>query len=224
MKNEKTQKIENPKPAPRTEEIKDQLAGIFVKEAPAKQPNRLSRRAFLGQTAGLAAILLVGCTPLRILLKTYPDRFEADRELAEHFLRAFVVTVIPGASFGEPNLVRMYADPFYPFHKYCGFFFSDLAQRSQKLFGRERFDLLLPAQRTRVVQSGLEANATTARLYRGAVMIAQVSYYASIYDDDRGCPLIEYYGSDTAFSSGKMYYPNCASLLANEFTPNGNYS
>lgn len=202
----------------------DRLARLFENEAPAEETNRLSRRAFLGQAAAFSATFLVGCTPLRILLKTYPDRFDEDQDLEERFLRAFVTTVIPGASLEEPNLILMYIDPFYPFHKYRGFFVSDLAQRSQKLFGRERFDLLRPAQRTDVIQNALAADATTARLYRGAVLMAQVSYFAGIYDDTRGCPLIEFYGSETAKSSGEMHYPNAASFLANESTPNGNYS
>lgn len=192
-------------------------AGIF-------QSRHLSRRSFLAQISALSASVLIGCTPLRILFKSYPNKYDTDRQLEDGFLRALVITIIPGASQEEPNLTRMFRDSYYPFHTFCGFFVSDLARRSQRRFAQERFDLLSPDQRTRVIQDGLEADAVTARLYRGAILMAQVSYFAGIYDDQRGCPLIEYYGAGSGYSESRMYYQNTELDLARELTQDGNYS
>lgn len=196
----------------------------WVQEGGLLGSRSLSRRLFLTELSALVAGAVIGCTPLRILLKSYPKKFDKDRDLEDRFLRAFVVTIIPGASREEPHLSRMFNDGYYPFHTYRGFFVSDLAQRSRLMFGHEDFDQLSQSERTRVVQSGLEADATTARLYRGAILMAQVSYFAGIYDDQRGCPLIEYYGPDSAYSGHEMYYSNASQYLAQEATPTGNFN
>lgn len=181
-----------------------------------------SRRAFLSQLSVASAVALVGCTPMRILLKAYPKKYEVDRKLEDAFLRAFVMAVIPNAAPDEPHLIEMYKDRYYPFYRFSGFFTSDLAERSQKLFGRDRFDELSLAERTRVIQHALKSDAATVRIYQGAILMAQVSYYAGIYDDERGCPQIEFYGSEWAASGGQEPIRDSRLLLAHELTGTGN--
>lgn len=144
------------------------------------------RRAVVKQTALLLGLAATGCSPLRILLNAYPEKFDREKPLVENMLRAFVVTVIPGAPWEDPNLIRIYSDDYYAFHRYCGFFVFDLAKRSTNLCGNERFDQLTHAQRKAVIENGLDADGTVARLYGAAIFIAQVSFYSGIYDDEKG--------------------------------------
>lgn len=184
---------------------------------------KISRLDFLKQISMLIGFVAVGCSPVRVLLKAYPKKFDADTLLVDQILRAFVVTVIPGAPDDDPNLTRIYSDEYYPFHSYCGFFVSDLSRRSADLYGDDRFDRLSAEQRTNVIEDGLRADATVARLYRAAIFMAQVSFYAGIYDDEKGCPLIDFHGSNSGFTLDEMCYPDCSSLLAHECTKYGNY-
>jgi len=184
----------------------------------------VSRKEFLKQVAVASGFFFAACSPLRVVFKAYPRKFEEDTALCDCVLRAFVTTVIPGAGSDEPNLARMFTDDYYPFHSFSGFFVADLSERSADLFGNERFDQLSLAQRTKVVEDGLNADATVQRLYRGAILIAQVSYYPGIYDDTKGCPLIDFHGANYGFTADEMYYPNYQALLAREATANGNYS
>lgn len=192
-------------------------AGTFV-------TRKISRLDFLKQISMLMGLVAVGCSPVRVVLRAYPKKYEEDPELMDRFLRSFVTTVIPGAPFDEPNLVRMYTDEHYPFHPYCGFFCSDLAHRSEEMYGTDLFHLLSDEQRTKVVEAGLDADALVARLYRAAVLMAQVSFYAGIYDDEKGCPLIDFHGSNSGFTKEEMSYADCSSMLARETTQDGNYS
>lgn len=189
--------------------------GSFQKE--------ISRRFFLGQIAAASATFVAGCTPVRILLKSYPKKFDKENQLVDTMLRAFVVTIIPGAPVDDENLTKIYSDTFYPFHKYCGFFVSDLSDRSKNQFGNEKFDQLSLEQRTAVIEDGLGADGTTARLYRGAILMAQISFYGGIYDDEKGCPLIEFEGSNEGFEKEEMCYSDSSSGLAQEISKNGNY-
>ena len=184
---------------------------------------KVSRMHFVKQVSMLAGALFVGCSPVRILLKDYPKKFDTNEELADSFLRAFVATVIPGAPIDDPNLTRIYSDGYYPFHSYCGFFVSDLADRSADLYRNERFDHLTVEQRTKVIEDGLDANATTARLYTAAIYMAQASFYGGIYDDKKGCPSIDYHGGNSAFITDEMYYPDNSMFLAKQATKDGNY-
>ncbi|MBI1805068.1 MAG: hypothetical protein HY033_08920 [Ignavibacteriae bacterium] len=184
---------------------------------------KISRLDFIKNLSLLSGLLVAGCTPLRILLKQFPEEFKTNNELIDTMLRAFVVTVIPGAPFDDPNLTRIYTDDFYPFHSYCGFFVSDPSKRSEELYGTERFEQLAFDQRTKVIQGGLQADATLARLYAGAIFMAQASFYGGIYDDEKGCPLIDFHGTNSGFSADEMFYPDGRSFLACEVTQTGNY-
>ncbi|GEM_PF-1019258 len=185
--------------------------------------HNISRLDFVNQLTLILGGVCAGCSPVKILLKCYPDKFKQQSSDMDDMLRAFVVTVIPGAPIDNEHLIRVFHDDYYPFSPYTGFFLSDLAQRSQELFQTEKFCELSLAQRTRVVQAGLKADATVARLYRGAILLAQVSFYAGIYDDEKGCPLVDFHGSNSGFSEDAMYYMNPVKLLACEATTTGNY-
>ncbi len=183
----------------------------------------VTRRAALRQLGVLLAGFGAACTPARILLKAYPQEFEENPEAADRALRAFAGTVIPGAPTDDPNLVRVYHDPFFRFAPYASFFIADLCQRSAGMYGAPRFDDLGEAERTRVIQAGLDADATTRKLYTGAIFLAQLSFYAGVFDDERGCPLIDFEGRYRLRPLAELSYPNPGKYLASEKTINGNF-
>ena len=154
----------------------------------------VGRREAIRQLAVLAAGLAAACTPLRIVTRSYPEDFERDRDLVDRVLRAFVITVIPGAPANARDLVRAYRDPKMPFASYAPFFASDLCRRTRERFGHREFDVLTGAERERIIADGFTGDATMRKLYSGAVYLAQISFYAGIYDDEGGCPLIDFPG------------------------------
>ena len=163
-----------------------------------------------------------GFSAIQMLLRIYPKRFREDGSLSDRVLRAFVTTLIPGAPLDDPNLIRMYLDSYYPFCPYPGFLVYDLARRSRKLHGVEQFEKLSQRQRTAVVQDALGGDETINRLYKGAILMAQVSFYGGIYDPEKGCPLIEFPGRNNGYSPGEMFYPDAEGYLAVELTGDGN--
>jgi len=158
---------------------------------------------------------------VRMLLDLYPRRFRKDAALRDRLLKAFVLTVIPGADESYPNLTRMYYDADYPFYPYTGYLLYTLTARSARLFG-SAFDRLDPARRTSVLVDALAADDTTSRLYKGAILMAQVSYYAGIYDPDRGCSLIEFPGRNRGYSAAEISYSNPKEFLGTESVTDGN--
>jgi hypothetical protein len=186
--------------------------------------HRIRRKTFLLRAGLLLGGCLAGCTPLQLALKAYPSRFRDDPVLVDAYLRAFVATVIPGTPADDPNLVCIYTDIDYPFHAHYGFFVSDLARRSDSLFGDEDFPGLDPGRRIRVIRDGLDGDAIASRLYQGAIFMAQVSFYGSIYDDARGCPLIGYPGTESYHDPSDISYPDAAAHLSRESTNDGNYA
>ena len=187
------------------------------------QSTSINRLDFIKKLTFLTGVLITSCTPVRVLLKSYPDRYDDDERLKRKILDAFVLTVIPGADSDDPDLCRIYSDEYYSFHKFCGFFVSDLCSKSKDLFGTENFHQLSISQRTKVIQAGLEDDATTAKLYAGAIYMAQVSYYSCIYNDEKAVELIDFHGN-YGFMEAEKNYKNCTSYLANEITLTGNYS
>ena len=166
-----------------------------------------------------AAALLEGCAPLRIALGLYP---RPDDQVADRVMRAFVEAVIPGASRDDPNLVRAFFDPFYPFTRYRSWFVWDLDRRARGLFGRTYPELDLEG-RTRAIQDGLvNGDGTTARVYDGAIFLAEVAFYAGIYDDERGCPLIHFEGASGLLPLEQQTYPVPGRFLAAAATADGN--
>lgn len=183
---------------------------------------QISRRDVL-RTLGLitAGMAVSACTPLRIITGAYPDEFKHGGDKVERVLRAFVLTVIPGAPADSRDLVRAYFDRDYPFARYAAFFASDLCDRACERFGHGRFWELEVGQRTQVVRDGLAADETTRKLYGGAIFLAQVSFYAGIYDDDSGCPLIDFPGR---YRGDAVSYDDAPRFLPDALTHTGNYA
>jgi len=186
-------------------------------------PANISRLDFLKKISLSVGVLMTSCTPVKILLYTHEDKYDEDLNLKTNILQAFVTAVIPGTIPNNPDMCKIFCDDYYPFHKYCGFFVSDLCSKSQKLFASECFYDLSIVQRTEVIQSGLEDDSTTERIYTAAIFIAQVSVYCSIYDDEKGCNLIDFTGN-YGFIDAEIYYRNPQVYLAEEITSTGNYS
>lgn len=177
------------------------------------------REALRCMGVAAAAALLEGCAPLRIALRMYPEPEDGE---ADRVMRAFVEAVIPGAPRDDPNLVRAFFDPFYPFTRYRSWFVWDLDRRARRLFGRPYPELDLE-RRNRVVQDGLSnGDGTTARVYDGAIYLAQAAFYAGIYDDDRGCPLIDFQGASGLLPLEQQSYPVPGRFLAVSATADGN--
>jgi len=168
--------------------------------------------------AGLAAS---ACAPLRILTGSYPDEFKHRPDVVDRALRAFVSTVIPGADPDAADLTRAYTDPHYPFARYAAFFASDLTRRAHDRFGEHAFDRLTINQRTAVIRDGLEADGTTRKLYQGAIYLAQIAFYGGIYDDDAGCPLIDFPGR---YRGDAVTYEHAHHFLPRALTPGGNHA
>lgn len=168
-----------------------------------------------------AAVAASACTPLKILTRSYPEAFERDADLVDRVLRDFVTTVIPGAHAGAPGLVRAFRDPSYPFAPYAAFFAADLSRRTAARFGDGDFHKLTCAQRALVVGDGLAADATTRKVYGGAIYLAQISFYAGIYDDDRGCSLIDFPGR---YRGDEVSYADAATFLPAALTCGGNFA
>jgi len=143
---------------------------------------------------------------LQMVLRIFPHRYFRDNELKEKILRAFVTTIIPGADEKDENLVKMYNDNYYPFSTYCGYFVYDLNRRSRKLFCKREFFNLSLNERTDVVKNALSEKELSRRLYKGAILMAQVSYYGAVYNEERGCPLIYFPGNNEGYSNEEITY------------------
>jgi hypothetical protein len=183
----------------------------------------ISRLDFLKKITLSLGVLMTACTPVKIILNAHDDKYDVNTTLKNKILEAFVTAVIPGVDQNNPDMCKIFCDEYYPFHKYNGFFISDLCVKSEKLFGTENFFELTLEQRTQVIQAGLDDDSTTERIYTAAIFIAQVSIYCSIYNDERGCGLIDFNGCN-GFIDTEMYYPNAQNYLANEITSTGNYA
>jgi hypothetical protein len=163
----------------------------------------------------LAGAATGACTPLRIVTRAFPAEFKNDPELVARTLRAFVAAVVPGAT----DSARALLDRRYPFAAYAAFFASDLSRRAERRYGAPDFAALGLAQRTAVIEDGLAADATTRKLYRGAIYLTQLAIYAGIYDDDSGCALIDFQGR---YRGEAISYADPESFLPAPLTVSGN--
>jgi len=183
----------------------------------------MTRREMLQSLGLLAAGAIAGCTPIRMALHKYPGEFDRDGALAEQTLAAFVEAVVPGTT-GEPrDLARVYFDDYYPFAPYRGFFAADLCRRAEERFGKSQFQTLGGAERARVIRDGLDADPITRQLYEGAIILAQVSQYAGIYNDAQGCALIGFGGENQGFPADVLTYPSAGNFLPAGITADGNH-
>jgi hypothetical protein len=184
----------------------------------------VSRRAALRQLALLGAGLLAGCAPMRVVFRALPESLGSEPGADRLVLQAFVTTVVPGVDPADPHLIHHFSDEFYTFAPFREYFSEDLRYRSQRRF-RTTFDSASPAQRTTVIQEGLQEQVpATQKLYTGAVFLTQLAIYGAIYDDARGCPLIGFEGPYRFHGLPATSYPDPESFLARPATRDGNYS
>ena len=181
----------------------------------------ISRRSVLRGLGAIATMLAGGCTPTRVILRAYPAQFRNGSETSDRVLRAFAVTVVPSASEDHPNLIRALGDPQFPLAPHRGFLASDLDQRAMERHSTP-FDQLPPATRAAVIADGLAADRITRKLYTGAILLTQIAFYAGIYDDGAGCPLIGFEGRYQFRGLANITYPDAAAFLAASATSDGN--
>ncbi|MEE8192453.1 MAG: hypothetical protein V3T74_06880 [Gemmatimonadales bacterium] len=183
----------------------------------------VTRRRALGWIGSATLALAAGaCTPVRIVLKMYPEEFETDPDLVDGVLRAFVTAVVPGMPGDHPNLTRAFYDDYYRLSKYRNFLAADLCERSRSMYGRTEFAELSLEQRTRVIEDGLDRGGVTKRLYVGAVFLAQIATYAGIYDAEEGCPLIGFQGRYDLSELAHVSHPHPERFLPPSRTTDGN--
>ncbi len=186
-----------------------------------RTPPLTRRDALRRLVGGITGLVAAGCTPLRIVFHDYPEEFDADSERVDHILRAFATAVVPGIPTGDPTLTRVYYDQFYPLAKYRGFLAADLCARAGRGSGGARFETLPPEQRVAVIEEGLKADGTTARLYAGAVFLTQIACLSGIYDDEHGCSLIDFEGRYRPRSLSELTYADPSRYLAAAETVDG---
>ena len=184
----------------------------------------IPRRHALRQLGLIAAGLAAACTPMRVLVSAYPQAFDDDDGLVDRVLRAFVTAVVPGAPADDPDLARAHTDPAYPFAPYAAFFAADLSRRAARRFDGRAFERLEVQERTAVIAEGLTADATTRKLYNGAVALAQIAFYAGIYDPKKGCPAIGFEGGNHWHSLSDITHPDPERYLSHACTADGNYA
>ena len=180
----------------------------------------MDRREVVRYLTWLIATAVTGaCTPLRIVTRSFPAEFKTDPDLVANTLRAFTAAVVPGFDAGQTDPARALLDTRYKFATYAPFFASDLVRRTDRRFPGRDFASLDIEQRAKVITDGLEADATTRKLYRGAIHLTQVSLYAGIYDSGAGCSLIQF---DGRYRGAKVSYTNPESFLPVSSTTRGN--
>lgn len=191
--------------------------------SPYVQHNELTRRRFIliGSIAALSSIS--ACTPAKILFKKYPQKYKRDEALIEGTLRALVVTIIPGADYFDKDLIKVFYDGYYPLSKYRNFIVYDISNRSKKLYGIDQFDALESDQRNTVVENAQVDSKIIRKLYNGAIILSQVAYYAGIYDDDKGCNLIDFEGKNYGYTHLQKCYEDNMPFLAKEHSSGGNF-
>jgi len=158
---------------------------------------------------------------LQMVLKLFPHKYCRNRLLRKRILKAFVSTVIPGADENDENLVSMYEDKYYPFITYCGYFAFDLNRKSKKLFNKKEFINLSLQERTKVIQTALNGRELTKRLYKGAILMAHVSYYGAVYNEDWGCHLIDFPGRNNGYTTNEISYTFSSIFFDRELSIDG---
>lgn len=184
----------------------------------------------MGRREALKLLGLVGagaafgaCTPVRAFMGWYPARFRDD-ELVGLVLEAFADAIVPNGGADPAELVRPLYDERFPLHGYGNYLAADLSRRARSECGDARFHLLSRADRTRAIDAGLGADGTTRKLYGGAIFLVQLGFYAGIYDDERGCPAIEFEGRYRPYSLSERTYGRAEEFLADEIGHRGNFA
>ncbi|HOX20709.1 MAG TPA: hypothetical protein PLI70_07260 [Gemmatimonadales bacterium] len=186
----------------------------------ARHPNR--RQAIRLLAGGIAALAASACTPATIILKSYPEQYGRGTAATRRTLHAFTATVIPGLTPDEILAVDALEDPFYPTAKYCAFLASDLDRRAGRRHDRLFFELDLP-KRTAIITKALdEGDATTRKLYTGAVFLTQAAVYGGIHDDSAGCRLTGFPGGNHLADPALVSYPDTSRFAARALSRDGN--
>lgn len=187
-----------------------------VVRAPAA--SAISRRRVVSLLAVACAGLGSGaCLPLARVTSRSRLSLAAHPATEDKVLRAFVDAVVPGLdarTMDSPYLSRPFVDPDLPFHPFHLDLTTNLCERSLAMVDNWSFYRLDAKERRSVIRAGLEAGGLTTRLYEAAIFIAQVSAYAGIYDDDAGCPLIDFEGAAQRLDWAEMSYPHVPGLFA----------
>jgi len=185
-------------------------------------PQLTSRReAIRCLASGIAALAVGACTPATILLKNYPEQYRPGTEATRRALLAFVDTVVPGLTPEERRSVTVLEDPYYPLAKYADFLASDLDRRADRHHGRPFSALSLP-DRTDIVAKALRGDATTRKLYTGAVFLTQAAVYGGIHDDRAGCRLTGFPGGYHFANPTSLSYPDTSRFAVRALSRTGN--
>ena len=188
----------------------------------ARHPNR--RQAIRLLAGGIAALVAGACTPATIILKSYPEQYRLGTAATRQTLHAFTATVIPGLTPDEILAVNALEDPFYPTAKYCAFLASDLDRRARRRHDRLFFELDLPG-RTAIIRKALdEGDATTRKLYTGAVFLTQAAVYGGIHADSAGCRLTGFPGGNHLLDPALVSYPDTGRFASRALSRDGNPS
>ena len=75
-----------------------------------------------------------------------------------------------------------------------------------------------------MIRDGLTADPTTRKLYSSAVVLAEVAFYAGIYDDQKGCELIGFDGCYRWRSLTDITHRNPERFVPEAATADGNYT
>ena len=186
----------------------------------------LSRRRALAWMAAAAALPLVsgsgmvGCSTLRLAGGLLPGATRGARRREGAVLSAFCRTVVPVDPGQEAPVMRVFNDPTFPLARRTPLLVRDLDARA----GERGFDRLPGAECRRIVLAGTEARGPIGRIYRGAVLLTQAAFYASIYDDAAGCPAIDWPGAGPLPEPEELTYPHPESFLCSANGADGNPS
>jgi hypothetical protein len=180
-----------------------------------------SRRQAVRALLAATTAALAGCQPVRIGLQAYPAEFKSDAAgIREATLEAFVGVVVPGSSCA-PATVRLMLDPWYGFAPYAGYFASELHRLAMQRL-RQPFAGLRPQEQRTLVAEGLSAGGLTARLFTGAVFLAQVTTLAGVHDDATGSPLLQFPGAQDSSEAGPQQCAGSVAFRVLALTHDGN--
>ncbi len=180
------------------------------------------RQAIRLLAGGIAALATAACTPATIILQSYPEQYRRGTAATRLALGAFTATVVPGLTPEETLAVTALEDPFYPTAKYCAFLASDLDRRARRRHERP-FSALDLSERTAIVRKALDdGDATTRKLYTGAVFLTQAAVYGGIHADSAGCRLTGFPGGNHLADPKQVSYPNPDRFAARELSRDGN--
>lgn len=182
-----------------------------------------NRRLFIKEMSLAFAMISTGCSSIAKIVMQYPEEFDSNLGIIEESLKAFSTTIIPGADINDPDLIRAFSDPYYPFLQIRGYFVYTLSRLSNKYFSKQKFFDLKENQRIQLVTKVLKSGGRKRQLFKAAIALVQISYYAGIYDARKGCLLIDYHGMNYGYRPEEMFYDDYYNHLAREETTNGNY-